>query len=64
VANDVPIYCKRLPVSSECEINLADVNGLPCLNGIGIAISSTAGKLTLAIATDLAFYTAVYTARN
>ena len=59
---DVPIYSKRLPVSGECEIDLTDVNGLPCQLGIGIAISSTPGVLTLAIATDIDHRTIIFTA--
>ena len=63
VNTDVPIYSKRLPVSGECEIDLTDINGLPVTAGIGIAISSTAGVLTLAVATDIAFRTVVYTSQ-
>lgn len=63
VNTDVPIYSKTLPASGEVELDLTNVNGLKCLLGIGIAISSTAGVLTLALATDIAFRSVVYTAR-
>jgi hypothetical protein len=59
---DVPIWSKRMAASSECEIDLTNINGLQCALGIGLAISSTAGALTLAIATDIAFRSVVYTA--
>ena len=61
---DVPIYEKRLPSSGEVEIDLTNVNGLPCVVGISIAISSTGGSLTLAVANDLAFRSVVYTANT
>lgn len=64
VNTEVPIYVKRLPVSGECEIDLTTINGLPVRNGLGIAISSTSGTLTLAVANDLAFRTVIYTAQN
>lgn len=60
---DVPIWEKRLPVSTECEIDLTNINGLPCVNGIGLAISSTAGSLTLAIANDIAYRSVVFTSQ-
>lgn len=61
---DVPVYSKRLPLSGECEIDLTDVNGIVCLAGISIAISSTPGVLTLALATDIAHRTVIYTAQT
>jgi hypothetical protein len=64
INTEVPVYVKRLPVSSEVEIDLSDVNGLVCTAGIGLAISSTAGTLTLAVADNIAFYAAFYTATN
>lgn len=64
VNTDVPIYEKRLAVSGECEIDLTNVNGLPCANGIGLAISSTPGTLTLAVANDIAFRTVIYTSQT
>lgn len=71
VANDVPIWQTRvLPVSAATapggalEVDLTNVNGLPCLAGIGIAISSTPGLLTLAAANDLAYRSIIYTAQN
>lgn len=63
VNTDVPVYVQRLAVSSEAEIDLADVGGLVCPLGLAFAISSTAGTLTLAIANDAAFYAAIYTQR-
>lgn len=63
VNTDVPVFSKTLPASGEVEIDLTNVNGLRCLLGIGIAISTTAGVLTLAVATDLAFRRVVYTAK-
>ncbi len=62
VNNDVPIWVKRMAVSSECEIDLTNINGLPCVNGISIAISSTSGLLTLAVSNDIAFRSVVFTA--
>lgn len=64
VNTDVPVYVKRIAASSEVEIDLANVNGLPCSLGIGFAISTTPGVLTLAIATDIAFYAATYTQQS
>lgn len=63
VNTDVPIYAKTLAANGEVEIDLTNVNGILCTLGIGIAISSTSGVLTLALATDLAFRTVIYTAR-
>ncbi len=60
---DVPIYSKRMAVSSECEIDLTNINGLPVVNGIGIAISTTAGVLTLAVGNDIAHRTVIYTSQ-
>lgn len=64
VNTEVPIFVKRLPSSGEVEIDLTNINGMPVQNGISIAISSTAGTLTLAVANDLAFRTVIYTAQN
>jgi hypothetical protein len=64
VNTDVPIYEKRLPASGEVEIDEVLINGLACTLGIGIAISSTAGTLTLAVANDLAFRSTIFTAQN
>jgi hypothetical protein len=61
---DVPIWEERLAVSGECKIDLTNVNGLPCLNGISIAISSTAGTLTLAVANDIAYRSVIFTASS
>lgn len=63
VNTDVPTWVQRLAVSSETDIDLTNINGLLCPLGMGIAISSTAGTLTLAIANDIAFYSAHYTQR-
>jgi hypothetical protein len=60
----VPIYQERLPASGEAKIDLSDVNGWPCVTGISIAISSTAGVLTLAVAADLASRAVVYTSNT
>lgn len=62
VNTDVPIWEQRLPVSGEVAIDMVNVNGLPCVNGIGMAISSTPGTLTLAIATDIAYRSVIFTA--
>lgn len=62
VNGDTPVFEKRLAVSGEVDIDLVNVNGVPCLNGIGIAISSTPGTLTLAIANDIAYRSIFYTA--
>ena len=63
VNTDVPTWVQRIAVSSEGEIDLTNVNGLFCPLGMGFAISSTPSALTLAIATDIAFYGAIYTQR-
>lgn len=62
LGGDVPIWQERLPASTEAKIDLTNINGLPCLNGIGIAISSTAGSLTLAGQNDIAFRSVIFTA--
>lgn len=62
VNGDVPVLTRRLKASDECLIDMNGVNGIPCQTGIGIALSTTAGTLTLAIAADIAFRTVVYTA--
>lgn len=64
VNGDTPVWTRRLAVSSELDLDLASINGIPCVNGISIAISSTAGTLTLAVANDLAARHIIYTARN
>jgi hypothetical protein len=51
VNGDAPIWRRRLPASGEVSIALEEF-GLYCAAGIGIAISSTDGTLTLAAATD------------
>jgi hypothetical protein len=61
VAADVPVYVQRLPASGECVIDLAAVGGIVCPLGMSVAISSTAGTLTLAAANDIAAYTAFFT---
>lgn len=61
VNTDVPIDSFRLAVSSEREIDYTNVNGLYFALGCGIAISSTPGVLTLAVADNIAFYRAFYT---
>lgn len=61
VNTDVPVYVQRLPVSAEASIDLAAVGGIVCPLGMSIAISSTAGTLTLAVANDIAAYTAFFT---
>jgi hypothetical protein len=58
---DIPVYVQRLPASSEAIINLAEVGGIVCPLGMSVAISSTAGTLTLAVANDIAAYTAFFT---
>lgn len=64
VNGDTPIYCKRLPSSGEVEPDLTNVNGLACVNGVSVAISSTGGTLTLAASADIIHRTVIYTARN
>ncbi len=59
---NVPIWQQRILASGEVVLDLTNVNGLPCLLGISLAISSTPGTLTLAAATDVAFYSVIYTA--
>lgn len=61
---EVPVYVQRLPASGECIIDLAPVGGLVCPAGVCLALSSTPGTLTLAVAPDLAFYTAIITQRS
>jgi hypothetical protein len=41
-----------------------NVNGIPCLNGISIAISTTPTTLTLAVANDIAQRTVIYTSQT
>ena len=62
VNGDTPTVSRKLTASGECLIDTGGVNGVPVQLGIGIAISSTAGTLTLAIANDIVFRTVVYTA--
>jgi hypothetical protein len=62
--NDVPVYAAKLPAGGECEIDLTPTNGIACTSGIAIAISSTAGQLTLPASADMAHRTIVYTATN
>lgn len=59
---DVPVWQERMAVSSECKIDLTNVNGLPVVNGISLAISTTAGSLTLPLSTDIAFRSVIFTA--
>jgi len=63
VNTDIPVFVRRLPASSELDVDLSEVGGIVCPLGIGIAISSTAGTLTLAIANDVSFRAAWYTQR-
>lgn len=49
---DTPVWRRRLPVSSELALDLGAF-GLACPLGIGFAISSTDGTLTLAVADDI-----------
>lgn len=56
VAADVPIWEGQVAAASDVEFNFATDGGLPVANGIGIAISTTAGALTLAGATDATAY--------
>lgn len=51
---DIPIWRRRLPVSTELVLDLEEF-GLACALGIGFAISSTDAALTLAIADDIHF---------
>lgn len=60
---DVPVYVQRLPASGEVVVDFSQVGGLVLPLGAQIAISSTAGTLTLAVANDIAAFTAVYTQR-
>lgn len=64
VNTDVPKIVRRLPASGELDFDLSTLNGFPVLNGISIAISSTAGTLTLAVANDIAFRDVWYTAQS
>lgn len=64
INTELAIWSKRLPVSSEVEIDLTNINGLVCTTGISIALSSTPLALTLALATDIAFRSVVYTKKG
>lgn len=55
VNNDVPIYRHRLNANSGESIDLTGVGGIYGALGLGIAISSTSGVLTLAVAADLLY---------
>lgn len=54
VNGDTPIWRRRLAASGELSLVLEEF-GLACANGIGFAISSTDGTLTLAVADDVHF---------
>ncbi len=62
VNGDTPMLSRRLQASGELVVEVVNVNGLVALLGIGIAISSTAGTLTLAIANDIVWRRIMYTA--
>ena len=64
INTDVPVWQRRLAASSELDVDLASVGGVICPLGIGLAISSTAGTLTLAIANDLVFRAVWYTQKS
>lgn len=54
VNTDVPIYRKRLTANGSVDLpSWISDRGLGCKNGIGIALSSTSGTLTLAVAADM-----------
>lgn len=55
IATDVPVWERRLPVSGEVEIDFAEW-GFGCALGIGIALSTTVGVLTLAAGNDAIAY--------
>lgn len=61
IAGDTPIWVDRLPANGSCPLQFDE--GLYCVNGIGIAISTTPTTLTLAAAND-AFATLQYSATN
>ena len=53
VNGDTPIYRHRLNANSGENVILFEDAGLYCALGIGVAISSTSGTLTLAVANDM-----------
>lgn len=55
VNTDVPIWEQDMPASGGCVIDFG-LNGLYVALGFNIAISSTKGALTLAVATDATAY--------
>lgn len=59
VNSDAAIWEVNLPATSGCEVDFG-LNGLAVTNGIGVALSTTKGTLTLAAATDGTAY-ALYT---
>lgn len=61
VAADVPVWECKLPASLDCDIDWG-VAGLYLTLGFGVAISSTAGSLTLAAANDAVVYAQYTTA--
>lgn len=54
-ASDTPIWERRLPASGDVELDFSII-GLWCPTGIGIALSTTAGSLTLAGANNATAY--------
>lgn len=58
--NDVPVWEGKLPGNGDLELDFGQF-GLPLKNGLGLAISSTGDKVTLAGADD-AFAFPLYTA--
>lgn len=55
VAADVPIWEGKLPANGDCDLDFG-VCGLYCALGFSVAISTTAGALTLAAANDAVTY--------
>jgi hypothetical protein len=64
IAGVTPVWQRRLPASGELDVDLSSVGGIICQTGIGLAISSTPGTLTLAVANDLVFRCVWYTQKS
>jgi len=58
---DIPSLSYRVNASSDLVIDFTNVNGAPFFNGLGVALSTTAGVLTLAAANDISWMKLVYT---
>lgn len=59
-----PIWVTRIASASSALIDLTEVNGIACVNGISLAISTTPNTLTLAAADDLSLASVVFTSQR